>query len=65
MVKGKFKYDGGYGVNGNPSHYIVLNGLLNEEQSKIFREELEKEDKRKYLEYLEYEERVNNYKDGS
>ena len=59
----KIKYDNGYGINGNPSYYILLNDLLNEKQSRIIREELKKTDKDKYSEYLEYEQRVNNYKE--
>ena len=52
------KYDEGYGVTGNLSHYIVLNNILTEEQSKLFRKVLEKENTEKYKEYTRYEKRL-------
>lgn len=53
------KYDGGYGVNGNLSHYILLNSILPEEYSEFFRDELKKDNPEKYEEYLIYEKRLN------
>lgn len=46
--------DTGYGLVGNLSTVLFLE-MLNSEDERIFREELKKEDKAKYEQFLEYE----------
>lgn len=48
------KMDTGYGLVGNLSTVLFLE-MLNSEDERIFREELKKEDKAKYEQFLEYE----------
>ena len=51
------EYDEGYGLIGNITKYIMLNEIMNKEESEEYREELQKEDKEKYEQYLKYENR--------
>lgn len=48
--------DEGYGLSGNPAKYHVLNDIMDKDSSTVYREQLKKEDKAKYEEYLKYEE---------
>lgn len=49
-------FDGGYGGMGNMSKHILFKYVLSENDSESYRKLLEKNDKKAYLEYLEYEE---------
>lgn len=52
------KYDGGYGSIGNMVHYLLLKDLTGEED-KQYRDNLKKENKEAYNEYLTYEKLMN------
>lgn len=48
-------YDDGYGIVGNIVKYMVLNDIMDKESAEEYRKALEKQDKDKYMQYLEYE----------
>lgn len=51
--------DGGYGLVGNISKFLILNDFMNDEQSKEYREKLKKEDSETYEQYLNFEKGIN------
>ncbi len=51
--------DGGYGLIGNLSKWLLLNDMLSEEDALDYRAELEKNDSERYNQYLEWEKAMN------
>ena len=48
-------YDDGYGLVGNIVKYMVLNEIMDKGSADEYRKALKKQDKNKYMQYLEYE----------
>ena len=62
MNRKRIRFDMGYGAVGNSATKFLMDHILDPEQEKRYRDKLEKEDKDKYDEYLQYEEAVNKHK---
>lgn len=49
------EYDDWYGLVGNIVKYMVLNEIMDKDSADEYRKSLKKQDKNKYMQYLEYE----------
>lgn len=51
----------GYGDDGNLATLLMFEYMLNEDESKEYRQELKKQDKKAYEEYVEFEKEFYKY----